>query len=361
MDTNRYPATELHTFCQRVLEKQGVPSHEASITADVLVYADLHGIDSHGLILLPVYVHYLRMGAYRAERTISIVHETPGTALVDGGGGLGHPVGVWAMKLAIEKASRVGTSCIAVRNSHHFAAAGYYASLALEHDMIGVALTNAGPGVLPTFGLQPQLGTNPIALAVPTDNELPFVLDMATSVKAAGKLRLLMRDSKEAPVGWMMTADGSPGRNPEDFWGGRSTGRLGGMLPLGGAGEETSGYKGFGLGLAVELLTLLAGDTPGPFMKLQPNGPEPSIAHFFEAKRIDAFRPADEVKADVDRILAHIKASPKAPGCDRIYVAGEKEFERQQDRQANGIPLHSSMVDDLNKLAQEFDIPPPKQ
>jgi LDH2 family malate/lactate/ureidoglycolate dehydrogenase len=264
------------------------------------------------------------------------------------------------MKVAIEKANAVGSSCIAVRNSHHFGAAGYYASLALEHDMIGLALSNAGPAVLPTFGLQPQLGTNPIALAVPSNKEPPFVLDMATSVKAAGKLRLLIREGKEAPVGWLMSADGKAARSPEGFFRGITTGISGGLLPLGGAGEETSGYKGYGLGLAVELLTLLAGDTPGPFMKIRPDGPEPNISFFFKAIRVDAFRPARDFKADVDRILAHIKTSPKMPGQHRIYVAGEKAFERHQERRANGIPLDPSVVDDLENLAQDFGFPAPK-
>ena len=357
----RYSAADLHSFCCQTLERLDVPADEADVMADVLIYADLRGIDSHGIAHLALYVRRLCTRAYNARRTISIVHETPSTALIDGGGGLGPPTGVRAMKVAIEKAARVGSSWVAVRESHHFGAAGYYACMALEHDMIGLALTNAGPAVLPTFGLQPQVGTNPIAVAVPADKEPPFVLDMATSVKAVGKLEILIREGKEAPPGWLMSPDGSIGHDPEEFVRVRSSGMLGGVLPLGGAGEETSGYKGFGLGLGVELLApLLAGDTPSPFMELWPGGPEPTIAHFFGAIRIDAFRPASEFKADVDRVLEHIKASPKAPGHNRIYIAGEKEFECLQERQAIGIPLHPGVVEDLTRLAEEFGLPTPE-
>lgn len=357
----RYAASELHRFCCQVLEKLNVPPDEAAIEADVLLYADLRGIDSHGVNHLPNYVRHLRNGAYQARRTIAVVHETPSTALIDGGGGLGPPAAVRAMQVAIEKARLVGSSCVAVRNSHHFGAAGYYAAMALAHDMIGFCLSNAGPGVLPTFGISPQTGTNPIAVAVPTDKEPPFVLDMATSVKAFGKLELLIQEGKDAPPGWFLLADGSMGRDPKAYPQLRLIERRGGLLPLGGVGEETSGYKGFGLSLTVELLSaLLAGDTPSPFMKLWPGCPEPSISHFFGAIRIDAFRPASEFKADVDRMLAHIKASPKMPGHDRIYVAGEKEWECLQERQRLGIPLHPKVVEGLAKLAQELELPAPQ-
>jgi len=356
----RYAADALRDFCAQVLRGIGVPTDEARITADVLVYADLRGIDSHGLAHLMRYVNSLRTGAYNVQREISVVHQTPSTALVDGGGGLGYPTAARAMGIAIEKAAMVGSSCVAVRNSHHYGAAGYYASMALEHDMIGFSVTNAGPGVLPTFSIKPQLGTNPIALAVPAGSEPPFVLDMATSVKATGKLEVLIREGKEAPAGWFLRPDGSTGGDPQSFLHTLFTDRVGGLLPLGGAEEETSGYKGYGLALGIELLgPVLAGDVSSPFMNIYPGCPEPTIAHFFGAIRIDAFRPAAEFKADVDRILGHIKASAKAPGHDRIYIAGEKEFEYSQERQEFGIPLHPKIIDDLRQLSDEVDVPMP--
>lgn len=334
-----------------------VPSNEAQITADVLSYADLRGIDSHGVTLIPWYVASLDKGAYLARRVISIVHETPSTALVDGKGGLGHPAAVTAMETAIQKCAAVGSSCVAVRRSSHFGAAGYYAAMALDHNMIGLCLTNAGPAVLPTFGLQPQCGTNPIALAVPANKEPPFVLDMATSVKAAGKLKVLARSGKLVPSGWLLEEDGRMSSDPEFFVRKRSSTMFGGLLPLGGIGEETSGYKGFGLGLGVDLLTgVLANDIPSPFMKLLPGYPEPSVSHFFAAIRIDAFRPASEFKDEVDRLLSHVKASAKLPNSERIFVAGEKEFECFQERCSKGIPLPVELVQELQRLAQELDL-----
>jgi LDH2 family malate/lactate/ureidoglycolate dehydrogenase len=357
----RYSVTVLNTFARQALEKMDVPAEEAQITADVLNYADLRGIDSHGTTLLPWYVGSIGKGAYRARRTISVVHETPSTALVDGGNGLGQPAAARAMEIAIQKGAAVGSSCVAVRHSSHFGAAGYYAAMALAHDMIGLCLTNAGPAVLPTFGLQPQSGTNPIALAVPANKEPPFVLDMATSVKAAGKLKVLARAGKSVPDGWLLEEDGSMSHDPEFFVRERSSVMLGGLLPLGGTGEELSGYKGYGLGLGVDLLTgVLAGDTPSSFMKILPGYPEPSVSHFFAAIRIDAFRPAAEFKDEVDRLLAHIKASPKLPGHQRIFVAGEKELECLQERRSKGVPLPAPLVDDLKRLAGELDLPFPE-
>ena len=360
---SRYSASSLHDFCSQVLQTCGVPPDEAAVTADVLIDTDLHGIDSHGIAHLQLYANHILSGAYKTARTISIVHETPCTALVDGGGGIGHPTAVRAMQVAIAKAKQVGSSNVAVRHSHHFGAAGYYAAMALEHDTIGYCMTNAGPGVLPTFGLQPLLGTNPIALAIPTDQEPPFVLDMATSVKAYGKLEIAIREGKSIPAGWFLKADGSMGADPKEFphWRGSTLDRRGGMLPLGGAGEDTSGYKGFGLSLGVELLAaVLSGDSPSAFMKIYPNCPEPSISHFFGAMRIDAFRPAAEFKADVDLLLKKIKSSEKVPGGDRIYIPGEKEADCVRERRQNGIPLHAKVVESLSKLAQERGVPAPQ-
>jgi len=355
----RFAGDELRRFCTETLSSLGVPVEAAQITADALIYADLRGIDSHGIAHLKRYVNSLRAGAYATEREIVVVHQTPSTALLDGGNGLGYATAVEAIELAIEKVGAVGSAYVAARNSHHFGAAGYYAALALQHDMIGLCATNAGPHVVPTFGIQSQCGTNPIAMAVPAGKEPPFVLDMATSVKALGKLEILIREGQEAPAGWFLQADGSTGGDPQHYLTTLMGTRMGGQLPLGGDGELQSGYKGYGLALAIELLgPVLAGDTPGPFMPASAGQPETTKAHLFGAIRIDAFRPAEEFKAEVDRVLAHIKASPRAPGHDRIWVAGEKEDDALQERSAFGIPLHQRVIDDLTQLAQELHIAP---
>ena len=357
----RFSDNELRRFGTEALATLGLPLEEARVTAEILVYADLRGIDSHGIAHLRRYVKSLGNGAYTIEREIVVVHETPSTALVDGGYGIGYPVGVRGMELAIEKAGKVGSSCVAARNSHHFGAAGYYASMALSHDMIGFCITNAGPAVVPTFGIQGQVGTNPIALAIPADKEPPFVLDMATSVKATGKIEMLIRGGQQAPPDWFLQADGTTGGDPERFMNSMVKDRMGGQLPLGGRSESTSGYKGYSLGLGIELLApILAGDIASPFMQIGREGHEATIAHFFGAIRVDAFRPAGEFKADVDKILSHIKASPKAPGSERIWVAGEKEYEALQERGTFGIPLHEPVVEELNNIAGELNIDPPQ-
>ncbi len=357
----RFADLELHRFCTEALSKLKVPDGEAQSTADALAYADLRGIDSHGIAHLGRYVRAIRSGAYAVEREIVVVHETPSTALIDGGHGLGFPAAVRSMELAITKAEAVGSSWVATRNSHHFGAAGYYASMALPHDMIGICITNAGPAVVPIFGLRAQIGTNPIAIAVPADKEPPYVLDMATSVKAIGKIEILIRDGAEAPSDWFLQADGSTGGDPQRFISALHGEGLGGQLPLGGCGEQTSGYKGFGLGLGIEILSsILTGNVASPFMPPRRADYAPAIAHLFGAIRVDAFRPAAEFKADVDRILAQIKASPKAAGHDRIWVAGEKEHVILQERRDLGVPLHTEVVQELNTIAVDLDIPLPE-
>ena len=358
----RYSAASLHAFCAGILQSCGVAPDEATTTADVLIDTDLRGVDSHGIAHLPLYVRHILSGSYNARREMTIVRESPSTAHIDAGGGLGHPAGVYAMRLAVQKAAAVGTGTVAVRNSHHFGAAGHYAALALEEDMIGWALTNAGPGVLPTFSLQPLIGTNPIAIAIPSHTEPPFILDMATSVKAYGKLEIATREEASIPEGWFLTAEGKMGHDLKDFpfWREGAAEHRGGMLPLGGAGEETSGYKGYGLSLAVEMLTAsLAREVPSAFMEIYPNCLEPAISHYFQALRIDAFGSVDEFKAGIDRLLAEMKASPKTPGCDRIYTPGEKEADHLRERSVRGIPLHPKIVAELERLAEQQGIPAP--
>ena len=233
--------------------------------------------------------------------------------------------------------------------------------MALSHDMIGFCITNAGPAVVPTFGIEAQIGTNPIAIAVPADKEPDYVLDMATSVKATGKIEILIREGEDAPPDWFLQADGSLGGDPQRFIKALHGERLGGQLPLGGRSEQSSGYKGFGLGLGIEMLApILAGDIASPFMPSRRTNYESTIAHFFGAIRVDAFRPADEFKADVDAILAQIKGSPKAPGADRIWVAGEKEQVTLEERRELGIPLQAAVARDLEAIAADLDIEAPK-
>jgi len=360
-DTVRVDSEKLSNFATRVFVALGVPEEDAQVTADVLVVADLRGIDSHGVARLRRYVQGIRDGVMLPRPLIQVVHETPSTALIDGGAGLGQPIGLHAMRLAIHKAQEVGSGFVAVRNSNHYGIAGYYAMMALEAgNLIGMSMTNADLLVVPTFGRDSVYGTNPIALAVPAGKERPWVLDMATSTVPRGKLEVYQRAGKPLPLGWATDERGIPtedaGRVLDNF-----TKRAGGgLLPLGGAGEEFSGHKGYGLGMMVEILSAVL---PGAayLTSVYPkdaNGKAlpADLGHFFGAWRIDAFRPVAEFKAAMDDLIQRLKGGRLAEGASRIYVHGEKEFEEEARRMANGIPLGAKVEASLKQIATDLGV-----
>ena len=353
-------AEDLRHFCRRVFESLDVPAEDAAITAEVLVAADLRGVDSHGVVRLRRYVDGLRNGIMLAHPKVEVVRETAATALLDGGGGLGQPIGARAMRLAMDKAQGVGAGFVAVRNSNHYGIAGYYAMMALEQDLIGLSMTNASPLVVPTFGRDAILGTNPLSLAAPANQERPFVLDMATSVVPVGKLELYHLLGKPIPKGWATDEKGlattDPGlavRNVRQRLGG-------GLLPLGGEGEELGGHKGYGLALMVDILCgVLSGagfaDRLPDWGQRGRKDPD-NLGHFFGALRVEAFRPLEEFKADMDEIIRRLKGSPKAQGQSRIYIHGEKEWEMAEKRGREGIPLPAPVVESLEKVGQEVGV-----
>jgi L-2-hydroxycarboxylate dehydrogenase (NAD+) len=350
----------LHAFCVRVFERLDVPTADAEITADVLLSANLRGIDSHGVARLRRYVKGLQDGVMLAQPEEKTISETATTALVDAGAGLGQPVSYRAMKMAIEKADRYSTGFVTVRNSNHYGIAGYYAMMALEHDMIGISMTNAAVLVVPTFGRNTMLGTNPIAVAAPAGQERSFVLDMATSTVPRGKLEVYNRQEKPIPLGWATDETGDPTTDTARVLGNTMARKGGGLLPLGGAGEELSGYKGYGLALLVDIL---CGVLPGAGYadNIYPKTPEgkqlpADVGHFFGAIKIDAFRPLDEFKATMDDIIRRLKATPKAKGADRIYIHGEKEYEEAERRTRDGIPLGPKVEADLKAIAEELGV-----
>ena len=353
-------ADSLKDFCVRVFQKLGIPEEDARITADVLVEANLRGIDSHGVARLRRYVNGLRDGMMLAQPEVKVVTETPVTALIDAGAGLGQPVSYRAMEQAIQKAREYGAGFVTVRNSNHYGIAGYYAMMALEHDCIGISMTNAAVLVVPTFGRDAMLGTNPIAVAAPAGDEHPFVLDMATSTVPRGKLEVYNRLEKPIPAGWATDETGTPtddaARVLENF---RQLAG-GGLLPLGGAGELLRGYKGYGLSLWVDIFcAVLSGaayaDTVYP--KTPDGKPLPSkIGHFFGAWRVDGFRPVDEFEAAMDDLQQRLKNTPKAEGETRIYVHGEKEYEEAERRSREGIPLNPKVAADLQAIGEELGV-----
>jgi len=361
MQEPRVRAETLRHFCQQVFERLEVPEEDAALTADLLVAADLRGIDSHGVARLKRYVDGLRAGVMIANPRVQVIKETLSTALIEGGGGLGQPIGVRAMRLAMDKAQEVGAGFVAVRNSNHYGIAGYYAMMALEQDLIGISMTNASPLVVPTFGREAILGTNPISVAAPAGQERPFVLDMATSVVPRGKLELYHLLGKPIPKGWATDERGlattDPGlvvRNVRQRSGG-------GLLPLGGKGEELGGHKGYGLALMVDILSGVLGGT-GYADRVHPKGEEGkvkpgNVGHFFGALLIEAFRPLDEFKANMDDLIRRLKGLAKAEGESRIYIHGEKEWEMEEERGKRGIPLHPQVVTMMKEIAEELNLP----
>ena len=357
----RVSAKALKAFGSETFRKLGVPEGDAGIAADVLVAADLRGIDSHGVARLRgFYVDRLRAGAMSPRPRVRVLCETPVTAVIDGGSGLGHPIAHKAMNLAIGKAGAAGAGFVVVRNSNHFGIAGYYAMMALDSGCIGLCMTSTNPWVVPTFGRDAVLGTNPIAVAVPSGRQRPFVLDMSTSAAPVGKLEVHDRLGSAMPSGWAADERGMPTTAPGEVLRNVRQSVGGGLLPLGGAGEETGGHKGYGLSLWVDIFTiLLSGGLLGALARHPESDGGPrlgNVCHFFGAWRVGAFRPLCEFQAAVDELLQRLKASHKAEGQDRIYVAGEKEFEEADRRQRDGIPLPAPVVADLRSLASELDV-----
>lgn len=348
----------LRGFCEAVFTNLGVPSADARVTTDVLVLADLRGIESHGVARLPRYVSGIREGLMKPIDESRVLRETKATALIDGEQSLGQVVGVKAMNLAVRKARDVSIGVVTVRNSNHYGIAGYYAMMALEHDLVGMSMTNAAPLVVPTFGRISVLGTNPIAIAVPTAREPPFVLDMATSVVPRGKVEVLDRAGKPMPEGWAVDERGKNTTDPGRVLQALAKRLGGGLLPLGGEGEEFSGHKGYGLALMVDVLSgVLSGAATG--LQVYADEKRPDVGHFFLALDPAAFRPLDEFKRDMDRLARELKDSPKAEGQARIYVAGEKSAARTEAHRREGVPLGPKVVEQLKKIGAELGIPWP--
>ena len=354
------PAESLKNFCRDVFIRLNVPPDDARTVAEVLVAADLRGIDSHGVARMRRYVKGLKDGIMFPDPRMEIKHETPLSALLDGAAALGQVAGKKGMEIAVAKAVEKGAGFVAVRNSNHFGIAGYYSQMALAHDLIGIALTNSTPDVVPTFGREVILGTNPISVAVPGGSETPYVLDMSTAVITSGKLESRGRMGRKIPLGWAVDEKGEPCDDPARVYANMRGKRGGGLLPLGGAGEEFGGHKGYGLGLLVDIFSGVlsaSANTTLLYPKTPEGKPLPSrVGHFLGALRVDLFRPLDGFKADMDDLIRRLKNSPKADGQERIYIHGEKEFELEKKYRREGIPLYFKVFEDLKALAEEAEV-----
>lgn len=354
----RVQAQALREFTALALQRLKVSEEDARIAAEAIVAADLRGVASHGVAHLRRYVDGLRHGLIAARPPERVIVETPSTATIDAGNGLGQPAAHRAMQRAIQKAREVGTGFVCVRHSNHYGIAAYYSMLALAHDCIGFSLTNASPLVLPTFARQPMLGTNPISVAVPAGRARPYVLDMATSTVALGRFEVAERLAQIAPAGWAVEENGTPltdaHRALDKFR--RRAGA--GLLPLGGEGESHGGHKGYGLAVWVDVMSgVLAGAGYANLVAQRDPDNQPQVAnvgHCFGAWRIDAFRPVDEFKAAMDDLQHRLKTASKANGQERIYIAGEKESATAERHWRDGIPLDPKLAADLRLIAREL-------
>ena len=357
MAEQNFSYQHLYNFTKTVFQKIGCSDEQADTATQSLLSADLRGVDSHGVARLSGYVRLWEVKRVNAKPAIKVIHETPSTAVVDGDSGLGLVVAPFAMKVAIEKAKQVGTGWVSVQNSNHFGIAAQHAMMALEHDMIGIAMTNASPLVAPTFSIDKMLGTNPICVAAPAGNEPPFVADLATTTAANGKLEILQRKNLETPDGWVQDIEGHSSNDPHILKKG------GALLPLGGDREHGS-HKGYALGAIVDIFSaLLSGANYAPwvppfpaYVPMPSQQPGKGIGHFLGALRIDAFRPAADFKKDMDHWIQGFRACRTIPGEEKVLVPGDPEREMEAERMQHGISLLESVVKDLKDVGSKLGV-----
>ena len=354
----RIKVDTLREFTINVFNKFGVPVEDAKIVADVLITADQRGISSHGLQRLKRYTNGLKAGVIKPIAKVKVLKETPNTLLISGGDGMGQVVGYKAMKLVIDKALKNNVAFAAIRDSNHYGIAGYYSMMALEHDLVGISLTNAEPLVVPTNGKDAVIGTNPISIAAPAGEARPFVLDMATSTVPRGKLEVYERQGKTIPITWATDELGNPTQDPSTVLANILERKGGGLLPLGGAEEEGGGHKGYGLCLAVDIFCgVLSGSSLGLNLYSR-KGTSTKISHFLGAIKIEAFIEPALFKKLMDQYINMLKNSEKAAGKDRIFIHGEKEFELYEQRKEE-VPLYYKVVEELRRIGEEAKVTAP--
>ncbi|MGK7395981.1 MAG: Ldh family oxidoreductase [Candidatus Cyclobacteriaceae bacterium M3_2C_046] len=348
---------KLKQFCEQIFQQMQFSEQDAALASDVLLSADLRGVDSHGVARLSGYVRLWETGRLNARPEVRVEHETPSTAVVDGDSGVGLVVAPKAMEIAMAKAEQVGTGWVAVKDSNHYGIAGYHAMMALPEDMIGISMTNASPLVAPTFSNQRMLGTNPIAVAIPAGKEPPFVADFATTTVANGKLEILERKNAPAPFGWVQDSEGRPATDVKVLKQG------GALLPLGGDRDHGS-HKGYCLGSIVDIFSaVLSGANYSswvpPFVSFLPLPENPvgaGIGHFVGAMRIDAFRTTEDFKAHMDNWIGSFRKAKTINGQEKVLIPGDPEREMTAERLKNGIPLLDPVIEDLHLLAEKFNL-----
>ena len=359
-DSAFVPFDKLEKFMRETLTAEGVPSSDASIISDVLIESDKRGIDSHGIgRLKPIYIDRIDKGILNPVTEIEVVSDNKTAAVLDGHDGMGHVVGHRAMEMAIEKAGEYGMGMVAVRNSSHYGIAGYYATMATDKGMIGITGTNARPSIAPTFGTENMLGTNPLTFGIPTDDPFPFVLDAAPSVSQRGKIEVYGRAGKDVPPGWVIDEEGKTRTDTEGILHDLTTGRAA-LAPLGGIGTDGAGYKGYGFATVVEILSAALQD--GSYLKSltgkDENGKDIPyhLGHFFIAINPEFFLGGKVFRRIASEILRELRESRKAPGEERIYTAGELEWEARGYRMKYGCPVPVSLQRVIDTLSERFGL-----
>lgn len=351
-DSERVSLESLHRVVSSIFEKLGVSKRDAEEAADVLTMTDLRGVETHGVSnMLRAYVEQYTSGEVNPTPNWTIERETPATAVIDADKGLGIILGRQAMDIAIKKAKTVGVGIVTMNNSGHLGAVGHFSMHAAKNDMVGMCLTAAGTGVLPTFASEPRFGTNPISIAAPAKNEPPVLFDAATSQIAGNKFSLAKRVGSDLLPGWIADSQGKPVLEetpvPDEGW-------YGSLLPLGGTRENGS-HKGYGLMIMVEILgAFLSGSVPGMFDSKKF---ESGYKHYFAAYDITAFTDLEQFKNDMDKMLKMLRDTKPAPGHDRVIYPGLSEYEDEQDRRSNGIPLHKEVIQWFDTMVAELGVP----
>lgn len=360
-EENAYVSVDnLTKFMVQALVAMGTPKEDADIIADVLITADLWGIKSHGVALLRMYYQRVKVGLQLPITNWTVVKDSPTTAVIDGGNGMGMVIGYHAMKMAIQKAQQYGMGAVAVRNSSHYGAAGYYPMMAVKEGMVGLSFTNAHPSTAPTFGVKPMLGTNPIAVGIPTDEEFPYLFDAATSIAPRGKIKMAARAGKPIPEGWVISQYGTSETDSNGMIKRMDDGEVA-LLPIGGMGELMGGHKGYGLATMIEIFS--AAFQNGTYLwgltdtDEQGNPQFLRIGHFFMAINIENFIPLPDFRKITGDIMRELRSSPKAPGQSRIYTAGEKEYYNTQRALEMGIEIAPGVQKAIRLLSQELGIP----
>ena len=351
----------IHDFMVDAFKGVGVPADDAEIVVDVLLESDRRGIESHGCNRFkPIYIDRINAGIQQPVTNFEIVKETETTAVVDGHDGMGQVIGYKSMKMAIEKAKKYGMGMVVVRNSCHYGIAGYYASMAAKAGCIGMTGTNARPSVAPTFGVEGMFGTNPLTIGIPTDEDFDFVIDCATSITQNGKIEYYERIGEDVHPGTIIDIDGNPVSGDAGVALKKIRQGTAALTTLGGIGEALGGYKGYGYAMVVELLSAVLQD--GDYGKDLDGKDENGnirpyhLGHFFIAIDTNHFLGEELTRKKAGEIIRSIRASKKAPGAERIYSAGEKEYEIWKSREPHGVPINESVQGEMSKVRDDLGL-----